>query len=70
MDAILAPLIEELKTLGSGVGVDFKVEGGVLRLRGALLAVIPDTPASQLLGGFKESVGGAKRKSSLYGRFQ
>ena len=30
MDVILAPLIEELKTLGSDVGVDFKVEGGVV----------------------------------------
>ena len=33
-----------------------------MRLRGALLAVIADTPASQLLGGYKESVGRAKRK--------
>lgn len=33
-----------------------------MRLRGALLAVIADTPASQLLGGYKELVGGAKRK--------
>lgn len=62
MDKILAPFIEDLKRLGRDTGVDFKVHGGVLRLRGALLAVIADTPASQLLGGFKESVGGAKRK--------
>lgn len=33
-----------------------------MRLRGALLAVVADTPAAQLLGRFKESVGGAKRK--------
>ena len=62
MDKILAPFIEDLKRLGCDTGVDLKVHGGVLCLRGALLAVIADTPASQLLGGFKESVGGAKRK--------
>ena len=33
-----------------------------MRLRDALFAVIADTPAGQLLGGYKESVGGAKRK--------
>lgn len=33
-----------------------------LHLRGAVLAFIADTPASQKAGGFKESVGGAKRK--------
>lgn len=60
MDEILAPFIEELKTLGSDNGVDFRVQGGVIRLRGALLAVIADTPASQVLGGYKESVGGQK----------
>ena len=62
IEAILAPLVEELQKLGSDTGVDFKVQGGILRLRGALLAVVADTPASQLLGCFKESVGGAKRK--------
>ena len=62
MDKLLAPFIEDLNRLGRDTGVDFKVHGEVVRLRGALLAVIADTPASQLLGGYKESVGGAKRK--------
>ena len=42
--------------------MDFRVEGGVIRLRGALLAVIADTPASNLLGGYKKSIGEAKQK--------
>ena len=62
MDKILAPFIKDLKRLGRDTGVDFMVRGGVVHLRGALPAVIADTPASQLLGGFKESVGRAKRK--------
>ena len=48
--------MEELKDLGRDTGVYFHVQGGVVRLRGALLAVIADTPAAQLLGSFKESV--------------
>ena len=39
MDKILAPFIEDLKRLGRDTGVDFKVHGGVVRLRGALLAL-------------------------------
>ena len=39
---IEAPLVEELQKLGSDTGVDFKVQGGILRLRGALLAVVAD----------------------------
>ena len=62
MDEILKPFVEELKVLGDDMGHDFQLQNGIVRLRGALLAVIADTPASQLLGGFKESVGGAKRK--------
>lgn len=62
MDTILPPFIEELKSLGSDAGIDFKVQGGVVRLRGALLAVIANTPAKQLLGEYMESVGGTKRK--------
>ncbi|KAL9977563.1 hypothetical protein ACROYT_G014982 [Oculina patagonica] len=50
MDNILAPFIEELKTLGRDTGVDLRIQSGVVRLRGAQLAVIEDTPASQLLG--------------------
>lgn len=44
------------------MGYVFKLQNGIVRLRGALFAVIADTPASQLMGGYKESVGGAKRK--------
>ena len=62
MDAILKPFIDELKILGGDMGYDFQLQNGIVRLRGALFAVIADTPASQLLGGYKESVGGAKRK--------
>lgn len=62
MDAILTPFVEELKKLGQDDGIDFNVHGGMVRLRGALLAVVADTPAAQLLGRFKESVGGAKQK--------
>ena len=36
--------------------------GGKICLQGALLAVLAGTSASNLFGGFKESVGGAKRK--------
>ena len=56
------PFVEELKVLGRDLGYPFKICAGHICLRGALLAVVADTPASNLLGGFKESVGGAKRK--------
>jgi len=44
------------------MGYDFHIQNRIVRLRGALLAVIADTPASNLLGGYKEGVGGARRK--------
>ena len=56
------PLVQELKILGSDRGYPFQIFGGELFLRGALLAVLADTAASNLGGGFKESVGGARRK--------
>lgn len=62
IDEILKPFVEELITLGSDMGYDFHIPNGIVRLRGALLAVIADTPASNLLGGYKEGVGGARRK--------
>ena len=41
-------------------GVQFYISDAEnLLLQGALLAVVADTPASHLLGGFKEGVGGA-----------
>lgn len=54
------PIVEDLKILGNGY--PFQVYGGVFRLRGSLLALLADTPASQLCGGFKEGVGGAFQK--------
>lgn len=60
INAIFSPIVEDLQTLANGY--PFQVYGGVLRLRGSLLALLADTPASQLCGGFKEGVGGAFRK--------
>lgn len=62
LDEILKPLVDDLKELGSETGHPFTIGGGTVYLRGAILAVIADTPASQVVGGYKESVGGAKRK--------
>ena len=39
------PLVQELKILGSDRGYPFQIFGGELFLRGALLAVLADTPA-------------------------
>ena len=62
MDKILEPLVEDLKVLSSDSGYPFEIAGGKVYLRGSVLAVLADTPASQALGGYKESVGGARRK--------
>jgi len=62
LNEILKPLVEDLKELGNETGYPFNIAGGTVYLRGAILAVIADTPASQAIGCFKESVGGAKRK--------
>lgn len=62
MEKILAPFIKELNILGSDMGYDFQVHNRIIHLRGALLTVVADTPASNMLGRFKESAGGAKRK--------
>lgn len=56
MDEILKPFVEELKVLGDDMGHDLQLQNGIVRLRGALLAVIADTPASQLLGWCQEKV--------------
>lgn len=58
MDKILEPLVEELKVLASDSGHPFEIAGGKVFLRGSVLAILADTPASQALGGYKESVGG------------
>ncbi|XP_020909444.1 uncharacterized protein LOC110247358 [Exaiptasia diaphana] len=62
IDKIFEPLVEELKQLGDDRGFPFQLYGGTVSLRGGLLAVLADTPASQCAGGFKEGVGGAYRK--------
>lgn len=62
IDKNFEPLVVDLKLLASDSGYIFDIPGGPVKLRGAVLAFIADTPASQKAGGFKESVGGAKRK--------
>lgn len=62
IDRILEPLVEELKKLGDEAGYPFHLYHGTVNLRGGLLAVVADTPASQDAGGFKSGVGGAFRK--------
>jgi len=62
LNTILRPFVEDLNILGTNNGHPFNVGKGVWYIRGALLAVIADTPASQAIGGFKEGVGGARRK--------
>lgn len=62
IDRIFEPLVEELKKLGDDSGYPFQIYQGTVHLRGGLLAVVADTPASQEAGGFKSGVGGAFRK--------
>lgn len=59
---ILEPVIKDLKKLGSEGGHIFHLINGNVRLRGAILAFLADTPASTKAGGFKEGVGLAFRK--------
>lgn len=51
-----------MKLLGSNRGYPFRVLDGHLQLRGAVLALLADTPASHQVGAFKEIVGGARKK--------
>lgn len=60
VNAIFEPIVRDLHVLAKGHS--FPVFGGDVVLRGGLLALLADTPASHLSGGFKESVGGAFRK--------
>ena len=62
INRIFESLVKELKTLGTERGYPFRVFGGHVRLRGAVLAFLADTPASNVGAGFKESVGGARKK--------
>lgn len=61
-DKVLKPLVEDMKLLGSDRGYSFSLPSGLINLRGGILAFLADTPASQKAGGFKEGVGGARRK--------
>ena len=62
INRVFEPLVKELKTLGTERGYPFRVFGGHVRLRGAVLAFLADTPASNVGAGFKENVGGARKK--------
>ena len=62
INRVFEPLVKDLKALGTDRGYPFSVFGGQVFLRGAVLAFLADTPASNLGAGFKESVGGARRK--------
>lgn len=62
VDRVLAPLCEELKQLSQPAGFAFSLDQFYLPLRGAVIAVAADTPASNYFSGFKEGVGGALRK--------
>lgn len=59
--SILKPFISDLQTLGSPTGCSVTIGGSRLNFRGVLVAFCGDTPASNFIGGFKESVGGAYR---------
>ena len=61
VDEILKPFYEDMLKLSEGVKF-VTIDGDEILLRGALLAAVADTPASHLLGGFKEGVGGAYAK--------
>lgn len=62
MNQVFEPLVKDLKVLGIDRGYPFSVFGRQVFLR-AVLVFLADTPASNLGAGFKESVGGARRKS-------
>lgn len=62
INRIFEPLVKELKSLGTERGYPFLVFGGHVHLRGAVLAFLADTPASNVGAGFKESAGGARKK--------
>ena len=62
IDRVLTPLLEELAQLASPAGVVFNLREFYLPVRGAVVAVAADTPASNYMGGYKEGVGGALRK--------
>ncbi|XP_068735393.1 uncharacterized protein [Montipora capricornis] len=62
MQEILEPLVSDLQLLGRDDGYTFTTSQGQVKLRGAVLAFLADTPASHTSAGFKEGVGSARRK--------
>ena len=62
IDKVLSTFYEELEILSDkGFEVQLK-KGGVINVKGSLLAVISDTLAAHQITGFKEGVGFAKQK--------
>jgi len=62
-NAILKPLLQDMKMLSSPDGYTFILENErCITLQGALAAYIADTPASHEAAGFKEGVGGSFKK--------
>ena len=59
--SILRPFIRDLQVLSSQDGCSVRVDDTTIKFRAALVAFCGDTPASNFIGGFKESVGGAYR---------
>lgn len=57
---LLADFISTVNKLSS-TGLDFDINGERRNMKGGLIAVIADTPAANLLGGFKEGVGFAHK---------
>lgn len=62
IDRLLTPLLDELAQLAQPGGYTFNLDGFHLPLRGTVIAVAADTPASHYIAGYKEGVGGALRK--------
>ena len=61
INSMLKPFIEDLKVLGHPDGCSVTVNGFRIKYKGFLVSFCGDTPANNLIGGFKESVGGAYR---------
>ena len=57
IDKILEPFVNDMIRMSNGV--DFTFDDGERNIRAYLIAAVGDTPASNCLGGFKESVGAA-----------
>lgn len=61
-DEILKLFVEEFIIFGSDMGYDFYIYNGIVRFRGVFFAVIVDILACNFFGGYKEGVGGVRRK--------